>query len=153
MKADAAALNELIWQLRRAFRDLATAADEELKPLEIGVGDRALLEWLAREPLPQSLSELARKNGVSRQHVHQALRRLPEPGWIKVSHDAQDARIITLALSRGGRRFWERVREADARFLARLAARLDADEVASTTKLLLRLRQLVEHDREDADHG
>jgi DNA-binding MarR family transcriptional regulator len=152
MAARIDALNEFIWQLRRAFWDLAAAADDELKGLGIRAGDRALLEWLAREPGPQSLSEIARKAGVSRQHVHQALRRLPEPAWITLSHDPQDARAVTLTLSRAGCRFWERVREADARFLARYAPRLDAGEVAAATALLLRLRQSLQHNRKESDH-
>src|SRR5262245_50750309 len=77
------AIEALLWETRRLFRTLAIAADEALKPLKVTASDRALIEFLAKEPGPISLAELARKRSVSRQHIHQSLNRLKKPGWIK----------------------------------------------------------------------
>src|SRR3954453_7956189 len=101
-------LEELLWENHRLFRALATAADEALAPLEIRASERALLEFLAREPKPVSLSELARRHSVSRQHIQQTMRRLKRH-WIETSADPDDARSLLVRLSDEGRSFWNEI--------------------------------------------
>ena len=105
MDARSRLLETLTWELRRAFRDLAAAGDRALESLGIRTRDRALLEFLARESAPISLSELARKRSVSRQHIHQSLRRLSRPEWVHQRRDPIDHRNVLLSLSREGRAF------------------------------------------------
>ncbi len=130
----------LAWELRRTFRDLAMAADQSLKPLAITVGDRALLEMLARQDDAISLSELARTHSVSRQHVQQALRRLPDPEWIEVVPDRNDARTMNVRLSAKGRAFWRRVEEVEDGAFRELAEAQDLGELERTIAFLRRLR-------------
>ncbi|MFI5180968.1 MAG: MarR family winged helix-turn-helix transcriptional regulator [Thermoanaerobaculia bacterium] len=141
MNDSADRLERLCWEIRRTFRDLAAAADVELEPLGIHVGDRALLEFLAHEPAPVSLSDLARKRSVSRQHIHQALKRLPDPSWIDRLQNPVDLRTLMLRLSPKGRAFFRRVRARDAAFFERLAPRVPRAEVESATRLLRQLRR------------
>ena len=128
------------WELRRSFRELAAAADEGFRPLGISVGDRAVLEFLSRERRPVSLSELARKHAVSRQHVHQAIRRLPDSAWVKISVKPNDARAVTVMLSPAGRAFWRRVQAWEEKVFLSIARSLDADEVKNATAFLRTLR-------------
>jgi DNA-binding MarR family transcriptional regulator len=151
MKARPETLEQLIWELRRAFRDLTTAADRELQVLGIQTGDRAFLEFLARETQSVSLSDLARKYALSRQHMHQSLRRLPHPEWIEEIPDAADRRIVRLRLSRKGRAFWEKVRALDQSYLKRLAERLSQERVAGAADLLAQLRRELSPEKEIAD--
>src|SRR3954468_3213246 len=102
-------LEELLWENRRLFRTLAAAADRALAPLGIQAGDRALLEFLARETAPVSLSELARKRSVSRQHIHQSLGRLQHRNWIRKRPDSSDARSVLLEFTTEGRGAWRRI--------------------------------------------
>lgn len=141
MKAQPESLEQLIRELRRAFRELAAAADRELWALEIQTGDRAFLEFLARETEPVSLSDLARKYSVSRQHIHQTLRRLSNPAWVEEVPDSTDRRAVRLRLSRKGRACWEKVRIVDRAFLHRLAERLSQERVVAATNLLRQLRR------------
>lgn len=134
-------LEELLWEIRRTFRDLTEAADRELEPLGIQAADRAFLEFLAREQGPVSPSDLARKYSVSRQHIQQTLRRLPHPEWVEESADPADRRTILLSLSRSGRAAWQRIRVADRAFLGRLARRTDAKQVQAAAWLLRDLRR------------
>jgi DNA-binding MarR family transcriptional regulator len=144
----------LCWEIRRSFRALSAAAEGELGVLGIHAGDRALLEFLAREDEPITLSALARKTAVSRQHIHQALRRLPDPGWVEQIADADDRRTVRLRLSRSGKAFWRRVRAVDRQFFARLAPALPGRDTTSAIALLQKLRQALasfeEHD--DGQH-
>jgi DNA-binding MarR family transcriptional regulator len=148
MKTRPESLEELIWEIRRAFRELTVAADRELRALAIEAGDRAFLEFLARETEAVSLSELARKYSVSRQHIHQTLRRLPHPEWVEEIADSADRRIVRLQLSEQGRACWERIRAVDRAFLSLLAGRLPQERVEEAAGLLRQLRREIRPEKE-----
>ena len=147
MDSRAELLEQLIWELRRTFRELAAAADRELQKIGMRTGDRAFLEFLARETEPVSLSDLARKYSVSRQHIHQTLQRLPNPEWVDRVPDAEDGRTVLLQLSRHGRATWNRIRDLDRAFLGRLAGRLSAERVVAATELLRQVRHELSHEQ------
>ncbi len=148
MRCRSGTLEQLVWELRRAFRELAETADGELDALGLQAADRALLEFLAREEAPVSLSDLARKYALSRQHIQQTLRRLPHPEWIEESADPADRRIVLLRLSRQGRAKWEQIRKADRAFFQKLGGRLAEEEVVSATELLRKLRRELQAETE-----
>jgi DNA-binding MarR family transcriptional regulator len=141
MKGRPKSLEHLLWELRRAFRELAVAADRELEATGIQTGDRAFLEFMAREPKPISLSDLARKYSVSRQHIHQSLQRLPNPGWVDQIPDSADGRTVLLRLSQKGRGQWRKIRQVDQAFLSRLASHLSEERLKAATELLRQLRR------------
>ena len=153
MKAQTESLEELVWQLRRAFRELTVAADRELQPLGIQVGDRAFLEFLARETGPISLSDLAKKHSLSRQHIHQTLRRLPHAEWVEEIPDPADHRAVLLRLSREGWKFWERLRNVDRAFLNRLVVGLSEENVTAAKDLLTQLRHELSHIAKEVADG
>lgn len=140
MQPDADRTEALCWEIRRAFRELAAAGDEALAPLGIKAADRALLELLARESEPVSLAELARRRSVSRQHIHQTLRRLPDAGWIETRADPDDRRSLRIRLSPAGRRLWRRIRARDATFFAHLAQGLVREDTEVAVRALRGLR-------------
>jgi DNA-binding MarR family transcriptional regulator len=107
--------------------------------------------FLARETEPISLSELARKYSVSRQHIHQTLRALPHPEWVDEIPDAADGRTVLLRLSRKGRAHWNRIREVDRAFLGKLAGRLSRERVEAATDLLRQLRREITSGKEISD--
>jgi DNA-binding MarR family transcriptional regulator len=139
-KSKTEAVETFIWELRRAFRTLTAAADEALTPLGIQAGDRALLEFLAREEQPISLSDLARKRRVSRQHIHQSLRRLPDPGWVTQIVGSDDRREVLLSLSAKGRTFRGEIRKIDHSFFTQLAPVLPRRDLDTAIRLLRRLQ-------------
>ena len=143
----------LCWQLRRAFRELGALADRVLQPSGMTAGDRALLEFLVRSGKPVSISELARTMSVSRQHIHQALRRLPDARWIEASADPGDARAVLLQLTAAGRAAWKRVRRHDEAVLAKLAAVLPTRDVRNATATLQALRESIAALERDDDAG
>ena len=147
--ADADVLEGLIWETRRLFRALTEAADEALQPLGITASDRALIEFLAREPGPISLAALARKRSVSRQHIHQSLGRLRDPRWIARQPDPDDARSTLLQLTDEGRSLWKEIRAVDRAVLRRLARPLDAAKVKAATGTLHDLRRALQGDDHD----
>ncbi|MDX2150799.1 MAG: winged helix DNA-binding protein [Bryobacteraceae bacterium] len=143
MSANPESVEQLVWEVRRTFRELTVAADRELKPLGLQAADRAFLEFLAREAEPVSLSVLSRKYGVSRQHMQQTLRRLANPGWIEEKPDASDQRVILLRLSKKGRAAWEKVRAVDEALLERWAKGLTEKQTTEAAATLRTLRGVV----------
>jgi DNA-binding MarR family transcriptional regulator len=139
-----AAVEELIWQTRRLFRALATIADAELAPLGLEASERALIEFLAREGKPVSISRLARRRSVSRQHVHQTLGRLKNPAWITRTTDPDDARSLLLSLSEEGEKLWSEIRAVDKKVLRRIAREVSPSAVANATRTLRRIRESLE---------
>jgi len=140
MSASAELLESLCWELRRSFRDLSQAVELELAPLGITASDRSLLEFLAGETGPVSLSELARKTSVSRQHIHQTIKRLPNRGWVEASASPDDHRVTLLRLTREGRAFWKKMRAVDQHFFSRLARRFRTEDLRSAVSALQKLR-------------
>jgi DNA-binding MarR family transcriptional regulator len=133
-----------LWENRRLFRSAATAADRALAPLRIDAGQRALLEFLAREPRPVSLSALARKRSVSRQHIHQSLARLRERDWVDRLPDPEDSRSVLLRLSDSGRRFWKQVRTVDRGLLQRVRRHVSGVELERASQTVRKVRRLLE---------
>lgn len=142
------ATEDLVWEVRRLFRELGQAADVVLAPLGITAAERALLEFLAKEKEPITLSEIARKRSVSRQHIHQTLARLNQE-WINRFADPSDARSISLSLSGKGRDFWNRIRVADRELLERIERILPAKEARAATATLRKIREALNSQREE----
>lgn len=136
------ATEDLIWEVRRLFRELGQAADAAMAPLGITAAERAFLEFLAKEKEPITLSAIARKRSVSRQHVHQTLSRLNQQ-WIERSPDSSDARSISLSLTARGREFWRRIRVTDGQLLDRIDGVLKAKEARAATATLRRVRDAL----------
>jgi DNA-binding MarR family transcriptional regulator len=142
------ATEDLVWEVRRLFRELGKAADAVLAPLGITAAERALLEFLAKEKEPMTLSEIARKRSVSRQHIHQTLSRLNQE-WIDRFADPSDARSISLSLSRKGRDFWSRIRVTDGELLQRIERILPAKEARAATATLRKIREALNSQQEE----
>lgn len=139
-------LEELIWENRRLFRALAAAADAALAPIGLEARDRAFLEFLAQETTPVSLSHLARKYAVSRQHLHQSLGRLPNPKWVEKTPDPDDARSILVRLTAEGRAKWKEIRVIDKAVLRRLARQVDPSRIERASETLRKIREVLEAD-------
>ena len=141
-------VEDLVWQVRRLFQELAQAAEGALAPLGVTTAERALLEFLAREQAPISLSEIARKRSLSRQHIHQTLSRL-DPRWVDRAGDPGDARAVVLTLSKEGRALWKRIRAVDAVLLGEIEKRLDERKVRAATATLQKVRDALESMQEE----
>lgn len=132
----------MIWEIRRLFRELGQAADSALAPLGVTAAERALLEFLAKEKAPVTLSAIARKRAVSRQHIHQTLSRL-DPRWVDRSDDPNDARSVALSLSRDGRALWKQIRAVDDELRQRIGGQLNEEEIRATTATLRKVRDAL----------
>lgn len=140
MKARPEHVQSFVWELRRSFRELAEAADAALTPLGLTVGDRALMEFLSREDRPVSMSVLARTYAVSRQHIHQSLRRPPLDAFVEEYADPDDRRTVLVSLNAKGRGIWKQIQAVDAAFFESLSSAFSQDEIRQVRQVLRKLR-------------
>ena len=77
---------------------------------------------------------------MSRQHIHQSIRRLPNSSWVESVASPGDHRIVLLHLTREGRAFWKKVRAVDRRFFSRFARRFRSEDLRGAVAVLQRLR-------------
>lgn len=98
--------------------------------LGITVENRELLEWLLRESAPIPVAVLARRMNRSRQQVHQALQRLPDPRWVRRTRRRGQRCGLKLSLSASGKRFARRVRAAEIEMIGPAVLGCRPDDLA-----------------------
>lgn len=119
-------------------------ADEALADLGITTSQWLLLAVLARRFPGETptLSEAAAVYGTSRQNVKQIARQLEARGYLELRADPKDARAVRLHLTSKIALFDRpATRARQARFMEKLFAGLDAEELVALERLLRRLHQ------------
>lgn len=91
-----------------------------------------------------SISELARRNGVSVPSMSATAQTLVERGWLQRVRSKRDRRIVRLRTSEKGRRVLRVERERMEEWLADHLEDLSPDEVTALEKGLLALRRIFE---------
>jgi DNA-binding MarR family transcriptional regulator len=134
--ADAKALYAVIVEVRRLFHRLAADTDRLHADLRITAAERAVLEALAdggRSTVP----DLARRKGVTRQHVQALANQLARAGLVEPLPNPAHRRSPLLELTAAGRRAFGAMRAREDRLLAAVAGRIAApplDGVARTLR-------------------
>ena len=136
-------LQALLCETRRAALALAEAADENLAPMGVTSGQRALLETLAREKQPLTPLALARKQLVSLDIIDATLTQLSLRSWVGRPSGAGLGRDAALVLTPAGHAFLADVHAAEARLLRRLESELGEQTIGSTMKALRQLRKCM----------
>jgi DNA-binding MarR family transcriptional regulator len=91
-----------------------------------------------------SMSELARRNGVSLPSMSSTARTLEERGWLERVRSPQDRRMVHLRTSRKGRQVLQSEHERMTTWLAEQLESLSAEEKESLRTGLLALKRVFE---------
>lgn len=78
---------------------------------------------------PPMLTEVAQLMGTSRQNAKQLALKLQEKGFLIITRDQEDSRILRLKLTEKNKSFWEGREEKDRDFIMDLFKNLDKSEV------------------------
>jgi DNA-binding MarR family transcriptional regulator len=105
-------------------------------------GGLSVLHVLA-EHGPQTVPQIARLRGTSRQNIQILVNRLETDGCVELSSNPAHKRSGLVQLTGPGRDLFGRAAEQEDRFLAGLAGRVSAGEVASATSLLHQFRLML----------
>lgn len=106
-----------------------------------------LMRLLAVSGPDLGITELARQLGVNAAAVTRQVQELERDGLLRRRADPRDGRRSTVSLSPKGRRLFEKIHERSHDLERSLVTVLGAEEMASATAVLARLRGFLEEMR------
>jgi DNA-binding MarR family transcriptional regulator len=136
-------LSSVIDETRRLFHRLANAADRAHTDLELTASQRAVVEALSRDG-PQTVPQIARAKGVSRQHIQTIANGLVEEELIETRDNPAHQRSPLLALTSKGATCFQEVQEREQTILTELAQRFRLTDLDTTAQTLKAASQLLD---------
>lgn len=128
-------LRQAILAVRRLFHVLAGTADRAHADVGITASMRAVMETL-HERGPRTVPQVAREQGVSRQHIQVVVNGLLEVGLVECLDNPDHLRSPIVRLTPAGARAFEAIRRREARLLAELAKKIPGADLKVTLKTL-----------------
>lgn len=128
-------LRQAILAVRRLFHVLSGTADRAHADLGITASMRTVMEVL-HERGPRTVPQVAREQGVSRQHVQMLVNGLLGAGLVECIDNPDHLRSPLLRLSAAGLKAVETARRREQRQLAELAQRIPGTDLKVTLKTL-----------------
>ncbi|HEY5201673.1 MAG TPA: MarR family transcriptional regulator [Acidothermaceae bacterium] len=93
---------------------------------------------------PRRLTDLAVAEEITQPSMTSLVTQLEQLGFAERRRDPADARVVLVAITRGGRQLMRERRRAGAQTLTELIDKLDEPDVAELHKALPALRRLLE---------
>ena len=93
--------------------------------------------------LPQRVTDLAAAEGLTQPAITRLVDRLQDRGWIIRRSDPSDLRVVLVALTPAGERFWQRLRLEYRAFLHEEVAALDDGDVEALGQAVEVLDRLI----------
>lgn len=115
----AGALEELIDEVRLLFHALVRSGDRLHAADAVPTGQRAVLEFLARNG-PATVPDIARRRRVTRQHIQALVNPLVERGLVEPRPNPAHRRSPLMCLTPDGERTFRRMQQREARVLGRV---------------------------------
>jgi len=106
-----ASLNQALELLHFGYRAFIAGPDQQLEKLGMSRVHHRILYFIGRNPRV-SVKDLLAIMKVSKQYLHQPLRRLIQEDYVKVHKDKRDGRVKRLALSGKGRQLEQSLSES-----------------------------------------
>ncbi len=128
-------LRQAILAVRRLFHVLSGTADRAHADFGITASMRAVLDILNARG-PRTVPQVAREQGVSRQHIQVVVNGLLEDGLVECLDNPDHLRSPIVRLSAAGTKACEAIRRREARLLAGLAKRIPGADLKVTLKTL-----------------
>ncbi len=128
-------LHQAILAVRRLFNALAGTAERTHAELGVTASQRAVLEILHARG-PRTVPQVAREQGVSRQHIQVVVNGLLAAGLVECHDNPDHLRSPIVRLASAGARACEAIRRREARLLTELAKRIPGADLKVTLKTL-----------------
>jgi DNA-binding MarR family transcriptional regulator len=141
-------LHAVIDETRRLFHRLANAAERAHADLGLTASQRAVLEALASAG-PQSVPQIARAKGVSRQHIQTIANALVDAALIETRDNPAHQRSPLLALTPEGERCFQQVQQREQTILSELAQRFRLVDLETTARTLKTASRLLEQTNDE----
>ncbi len=138
MAAKAQQLASMIRDLRLCFNLLRGLGDDLHRDLGLNTSMRAVMESLARGG-EQTVPEIARSRGVSRQHIQVIANRLSRAKLIESRDNPADRRTFLISLNEAGRLLFAEMQKREAEALGRLSQAFSGPELHTAQTVLQKL--------------
>jgi DNA-binding MarR family transcriptional regulator len=133
----------IVLEVRRLFHRLASASDTLHADVGVSAAQRAVLEALATSGA-STVPELARRKGVSRQHVQVLANALAAARLIDARPNPAHLRSPLLELTEAGRQTFEAMRARETPLLVAVASALEGRPLDDVLAVLRELGDAVE---------
>lgn len=133
----------LIGEIRTAFNRLKTVAETLHADLEINPSMRAVLQALILKA-PQTVPDIARAKGVSRQHVQKNINALMEKGLVLPQDNPGHKRSGLFLPTSNGEALFAEIEAREEAPMVQLAEALATHDVPATVSLLACLNDTIE---------
>ncbi len=135
MSSKAEQLYRLICQVRACFQALKVMADDMHADLGITASMRAVLEAVCDTPR-QTVPEIARAKGVSRQHIQVNVDALLAQSLVAVTANPSHARSAHIVPTPAGRKAFAQIRKREQLALDRMATGLSMSALIDASRTL-----------------
>ena len=141
--SDADELYAVIREVRRLFHRLANATHLLHQDLGVSTAQRAILEELA-DTGDRSVPDLARRKGVSRQHVQVVANELESAGLVEGVPNPAHQRSPLLRPTQAGQRTFDEMRSRENRLLEAVVMKLTSPHLPRVAHTLREIGDAVE---------
>jgi DNA-binding MarR family transcriptional regulator len=138
----AAELEGLMQQILGAFRDLRSIGPRLGLAAEYGLGSSGLLQALAEGAV--TMSEFARRRGVSRQYIQKIAEVPIREGWIRLEPNPADRRAPLMVITPEGELRIRARRERIERTLNAMSEHFVAEDVAKAAATVAAMRTALD---------
>ena len=135
-------LNEMIRHIRNCFHHLKLVADDLHDDLGITAAMRGVMESLEIDG-EQTVPQIAKSKGVSRQHIQLLVDALAEAEIVEVFSNPQHKRSYLVRLTEQGARSFNNIRRKEAGVLRSLTAEFDEEALGSATQTLAEFEAIL----------
>lgn len=139
---DAALVEHLMWQIRRAFQDMARLGDRLHADLGLTAAKRTVLEALHHGGA-QTVPSIARSRNVSRQHIQQLADALVADGFATFTENPAHRRSQLLSMTPKGSAAFAALRAREAAPVAQVAAALPSAQLKACCEVLVQFRNTI----------
>lgn len=137
------ALYRVFGEVRTCFNRLKSLAEQLHSDLGINPSMRAVMEALAAHGA-QTVPDIARQKGVSRQHIQNIMNSLGDAGFAELIDNPAHKRSPLFALTGKGEAVFTEIRERETEPLRAIAKRISPGALDEARKLLGELNRQLE---------
>ncbi|MEE4011641.1 MarR family transcriptional regulator [Roseibium sp. FZY0029] len=138
-QAGAAALRDLILEVRKTFRAMAGLSDRMLEARGLTASLRAILEYLAEEG-PSPVPKMASAKSMTRQSIQALVDRLDVLGLVESRPNPDHKRSVLIALTERGRAVFAEIRAEEQALLLEIAETWTDTHLQETCRTLQTFR-------------
>jgi len=140
-------------EIRACFNQMKSLAEQLHQDLGVNPSMRAVMEALSTRS-PQTVPDIAKNKGVSRQHIQTIMNSLQAEGFVDTFDNPAHKRSPLFNLTSKGRTVFAKIKEREKEPLQRLAAVMSSESLKHAQEALSQLNQhLVDEIKKGDSNG